>query len=563
MHARPLLTAAASAAAAITICLPLRAALACGCFAPPNPAVPVVQAGERIVFAHEDGKVIAHIQIQYQGEAEEFGWLLPLPSVPTMKLGTEELFTQLMATTQPRYRLNRIANDQCNFAVPRGVGFANQSGGDGSESAPDPSSTPLVIEDSIGPYDFAVLKADSRDEMFNWLMENRYFIPTGTGDVVGPYIRPGAYFLALKLRKGNDAGDIQPVVLEYPSDLPMIPIILTSVAATPEMGVQVWVLGESRAIPRNYRHTILNEQHIDWFNAGANYADVVIAATNEAKDGQAFVTEFAGSTDRMKQVLDWDGRFGERAQLDQISDPYLLAESLQNLGFPNTSGYRNVLARHYPFPRGLAQQGVEEERFYRNLGYFLSERYRTRFPAEFEGYDLSSVVVADVVAELWARIVTPTLEAGALFQNHAMMTRMLTTLSPEEMTRDPVFSFNPSLPEVSNEHSADFEYICDENQDGLNNTPGLLRLADGRRFYVAQPSAWANEPISEAPYSKRIEVLREEGLPIVETDNGPLLISIADPEGCTCAAAPTGARPLSLLLVLGLVGLAIRRRKHA
>src|SRR5688572_27963413 len=45
---------------------------ACGCFAPSNTTVsPVVQAGERILFAVRDGKVIAHIHIQYSGDAQE------------------------------------------------------------------------------------------------------------------------------------------------------------------------------------------------------------------------------------------------------------------------------------------------------------------------------------------------------------------------------------------------------------------------------------------------------------------------------------------------------------
>src|SRR5688572_23607284 len=88
-------------------------AKACGCFAPPDPSVPIVQAGERIVFAMDGGQVTAHIQIQYSGEASEFGWLLPLPSEPTMKLGVEELFTQIMNTTQPKYRLTRVTGDSC------------------------------------------------------------------------------------------------------------------------------------------------------------------------------------------------------------------------------------------------------------------------------------------------------------------------------------------------------------------------------------------------------------------------------------------------------------------
>ena len=44
----------------------------------------------------------------------------------------------------------------------------------------------------------------------------------------------GAYFLALKLQSGKAVGDIQPLVVEYESDKPMIPIELTGVAADPD-----------------------------------------------------------------------------------------------------------------------------------------------------------------------------------------------------------------------------------------------------------------------------------------------------------------------------------------
>src|SRR5262249_22691703 len=81
-------------------------AVACGCFTPPGPSQPVVQAGERILFALKDGVVTAHIQIQYAGDASDFGWLLPLPSVPDLELGTDELFAQLGRTTQPTYILD-------------------------------------------------------------------------------------------------------------------------------------------------------------------------------------------------------------------------------------------------------------------------------------------------------------------------------------------------------------------------------------------------------------------------------------------------------------------------
>jgi hypothetical protein len=76
---------------------------ACGCFTPPDPTVPVLQAGERILFAQQNGQVTAQIQIQYSGDAKDFGWLLPLPSIPTLELGVDEVFEQLAGATNPVY----------------------------------------------------------------------------------------------------------------------------------------------------------------------------------------------------------------------------------------------------------------------------------------------------------------------------------------------------------------------------------------------------------------------------------------------------------------------------
>ena len=64
-------------------------------------------------------------------------------------------------------------------------------------------------------------------------------------------------------------GVLQPVVVRYPSDLPMNPIQLTTVGAVPHMGIEVSLLGPSRGIPRNYHHTVVNDALIDWSLGGA------------------------------------------------------------------------------------------------------------------------------------------------------------------------------------------------------------------------------------------------------------------------------------------------------
>jgi hypothetical protein len=537
-------------------------ASACGCFAPPDPTVPIVQAGERILFSVKNGVVNAHIQIQYAGDAKDFGWLLPLPSIPTLKLGTEELFTQLINQTQPRYFVNTITTGTCGSPF-RGVGLATpQAAGFSNEDSSASGSSPLVTQSSIGPYDYAVLRADRKDEMLQWLTNNRYFIPAGTEDTVGPYIHQGAYFLALKLKSGKSAGDIQPVVLEYPSDLPMIPIILTSVAAQPNMGIQVWMLGANRAIPRNYNHVVVNDSQIDWLGRAVNYNDVVISAISEAPEKHAFITEYAGKSAVMKDVLDAPGRFGSVTDLAAIADPATFVEYLFEHGYApsaNSSGgfgfaaptltplLKSLVLAQIPFPDGLTNV-TSEDNFLRQLRFYLGD-YRAQHPAAFAGWTLSFDPSA-LAAQINEKIVQPAINAGALFSEHAYLTRLYTTLSPEDMTRDPVFSFNASLPEVSRDHTATLRIDCGLGGD-ISTSPATLTTEQGWVFQL--PNRTSPPTLGKGPSALRIETLPEEGNPLVILDNGK---NIANKIGCGCSSVD----PLFSVALLGLLGL--RRRKN-
>ena len=55
-------------------------------------------------------------------------------------------------------------------------------------------------------------------------------------------------------------------------------------------------------MPDNYKALELNEALINWFNPMSNYNEVVSAAADEA-GGQGFVTEFAGGSDALEDVV--------------------------------------------------------------------------------------------------------------------------------------------------------------------------------------------------------------------------------------------------------------------
>ena len=113
------------------------------------------------------------------------------------------------------------------------------------------------------------------------------------------------------------------------------------------------------------------------------------------------------------------------------------------------------------------------------------------------------------------------------------MTRLFTTLNPEEMTKDPVFSFNPQLPAMANRHSGRLIYYCGliPNDDPAT-TPAKLITEDGHELNypngtgnVAPDSSenvWLNV---DMPASLYTQVLREEGSPENVGDNSAAIIA--------------------------------------
>jgi len=534
-----------------------RDAEACGCFTPPDPSVPVVQAGERILFFADNGVITAHIQIQYSGDAAQFGWLLPLPSLPKLPLdlSTDELFTQLISKTQPKYRLVTSYQGSCGFAPQGRGGFqtAAPSVGGAAGTTNDNGSSPLVFQDSVGPFDYAVLKADSQDAMLNWLSTNHYFVPAGTDQTVSHYINPGAYFLALKLQSGRSTGDLQPVVVHYQSELPMIPIVLTSVAAQPNMGIQVWMLGQGRAIPRNYYHTVINDLAIDWSTSGQNYNDVIINQVGQAPGKHAFVTEYAGTSSLMQKVLNPDGRFGTQAELAASPDAFSFVQYLQTHGYAFTSQLVSLLSTYRPEPAALVSMGVTPTNFYQSLS-----GYRGAYPDAFTGWPTAAYVPDTAAQDIFTCVVMPTLNAGALFDQYPRLTRLYTTLSPEFMNEDPVFSFNPTLPDVPNEHQATLTYYCGMGSQDRTTTPARLVTEQGwtRDFPDGTGTGTVVPPPPAGLAPRRIESLSEEKATIL-SDNPP-------PSGCACdvgGSSPAAASIAGVLVLAAAATLRLRRRR--
>ncbi|HEY6078467.1 MAG TPA: DUF2330 domain-containing protein, partial [Polyangiaceae bacterium] len=412
-------------------------ALACGGFFC-NQSQPVNQAAESIIFADNgDGTTTAVIQIQYQGPSKSFSWLLPISSVPKadsdIGVASNLALQRLQSATNPNYTLTTRVEGTCRQDVSeRGNGGPPLASGGGLNNGgpvlgSDSGGVTVEASGVVGAFEWAVISLDKSlaepaDAAIEWLKLNQYDVPDGAGSLLGPYLADGMYLLALKLTKGADSGSIRPIVLTYAGTEASIPVKLTAVAANDDMGVLAWVLGSARAVPKNYLSLELNEARINWFNAAPTYNSVVVQAADDA-GGQGFVTEFAGATSTLANVVwttsdqqTWTavqsqvyGSFGEL--FNRVYDQYV-----------GWDGFWDATRAAVTLPADLAFEDFK----------LCPECYSTRI--EFKP--------ATYFAELERLVIAPVRLVQDLLNAHPTLTRMYTTLSAEEMTLDPIFTFN-------------------------------------------------------------------------------------------------------------------------
>ena len=249
-------------AAVLTGLLISPAAQACGGFFCDNNQ-PVIQNAERIAFGidQRSGMTEAHVQIFYQGPSEDFAWVVPVPDNPDIFISSDALFNQLATQLAPTFQLNIVEEGRCTEGVR--LGFAQEMAmnavADSGGTSTWGSTVDVVQQGQVGPYDMAVLQAQTTDGLLDWLETNGYDLPPALDPVLAPYIADKAYFLALKLQKDKDTGDIAPIGFRYPGDKPAVPIQLTSIAATDDMRLETYIFANERAVPESYLHVRINE----------------------------------------------------------------------------------------------------------------------------------------------------------------------------------------------------------------------------------------------------------------------------------------------------------------
>ena len=426
---QPILVAA-PLAAALAVFAPTPAQACGGTFCDNTGGIPmpVDQRGEDILFIQDGPEIEVHVRIQYTGEAEHFAWLVPLQNLPEISVGSDMLFAQLGVATFPVWQ--HTTSYECEGEEPgpsTSIGFVPDEdfGGGGPEE---------LLNETVGAFDVVVLQGGTASEVLSFLETNGYEQDPEAEPILQEYLDEGFLFAAVKLTANADVAEIHPLVFRMPGDEPCVPLRLTRIAAEPDMGVRAYFLGSERWAPQNYEHVVLNPLAFPWSQvesssyARERYVDMVSAAVDEA-GGKAFVTDFAGGSEIVDTTGVYEDTWDETAfvGVDPIQAIDLIA--IQNLATHPL--IQPLLMEFIPPP-----DGVSPFDFWNNI-----EDYADLI--DDAAWD--SQAFADALAE---RIIDPGLRALDLLDAWPYLTRLHTTISPEEMSVDPIFLPAPALPEV-------------------------------------------------------------------------------------------------------------------
>ena len=303
-------------AVAVAVLASAQPVLACGGFFCID--TPVDQNAERIIFTQNgDGTVSAYVQIEYTGAAPDFSWILPLPDaidaedveVPEDAMAA---FRELEVATDPVFIPPPLP--ECVTRVPMAM------------AAPAAQPVEVFASGEVGPYGFDVVGSADPDALVSWLRDNSYRVTEAMEPLIELYVEEQFVFLAMKLRPDQGAQDVEPVKVTYPSSQPMIPLRLTAVAANPDMAVIVWIYADAQAVPVNYgKMEIANEELVFFGRGGSNnYRQLMSQKANEL-EGQAFITEYAAPTSRLRVahplLQDLSSRYAYVTRLNTVISP--------------------------------------------------------------------------------------------------------------------------------------------------------------------------------------------------------------------------------------------------
>jgi hypothetical protein len=272
-----------------------RDASACGGeFVNPDQNVDTVVSAHRMILSLSTTQTTLYDEIEFDGTASSFAWVLPIKGTATVGLSADLVFASLdsLTSTQvappPTNCPPPPSCDDTEFDAPaaEGAGFAADAG------AAKHSGVTVTEQQQVGPYETVQLQSTDPGALNAWLTAHGYAIPAAEASVVSAYVTAGFNFLAMKLAPGEGVTAMRPVRVTTAGASPVLPLRMVGVGTGATTSITLWVIADGRWEPQNFPFFELTGADIawDWSTSSSNY-DTVRLAKEAALGGRGWQVE--------------------------------------------------------------------------------------------------------------------------------------------------------------------------------------------------------------------------------------------------------------------------------
>ncbi len=203
----------------------------------------ILQPAQKVFITWDPVKKIETFTVQpkFEGNALDFGMVIPTPSKPKLHEMPRDFFKHLAVFTilqkrkSPQSKLlvqmyRRFARQSA--AAPANANFANNR-----KSAPRKPAIKVLEAGVVGSLDYKIIEAGRADDLFQWLKDNKYSY-AGDEATLDFYIKKKWLFTVMKIdtmqmkrrKDGSYAGNVTPTRFQFKSEKLEYPLKITQLS---------------------------------------------------------------------------------------------------------------------------------------------------------------------------------------------------------------------------------------------------------------------------------------------------------------------------------------------
>jgi hypothetical protein len=179
------------------------------------------------------------VQPKFEGNALDFGMVIPTPSRPKLDEMPRDFFKELAVYTilkkreYPHSNLLPVPARLANAAFPASSPAPGGTGG----FAPRPTTVKVLEAGVVGSLDYKIIVAERADDLFTWLKENKYSY-SGDEGTLDFYLKKKWFFTVMKIdtmqmKKNPDGsflGEVTPTRFQFASEQLVYPLKITQIS---------------------------------------------------------------------------------------------------------------------------------------------------------------------------------------------------------------------------------------------------------------------------------------------------------------------------------------------